>query len=58
MNITSVIIGDNVTSIGGGAFQNCRDITYTNFGSNVTTIGSYAFAFCRGLSTIDISNLH
>lgn len=56
INITSVIIGDNVTSIGGSAFHNCRNMTYTNFGGSVTTIGSNAFALCRALSSIDIPN--
>lgn len=56
MNITSVIIGNNVTSIGGSAFHNCRNMTYTNFGGSVTTIGSNAFALCRSLSSIDIPN--
>ena len=56
INITSVIIGDNVTSIGGSAFYNCRNMIYTNFGGSVTTIGSNAFALCRSLSSIDIPN--
>ena len=48
MNITSVIIGDNVTSIGGGAFfYICNNIKEMHIGNPIppTLGGNYVFTF-------------
>jgi len=51
-NITSIILGDGVTSIAGasnmndGAFNNCSSLASVTIGNSVTSIGSNAFSFC------------
>ena len=52
-DITSVVIGDKVTSIGNYAFYMCSNITNVDMGS-VTSIGQYAFQRCTSLSSITI----
>ena len=48
-NITSVTIGNSVTSIGNNAFYNCSSLTNITFaeGSNVTSLSSSAFSGCN-----------
>ena len=54
--ITSVTIGDNVTSIGEYAFYNCSNITTVTVGENslLTSIADYAFYGCSSLTSIVI----
>ena len=54
--LTSVTIGNSVTSIGNYAFQNCSDLKSVTIGNNVTSIGRYAFNGCSGLTSIEIPN--
>lgn len=42
-NMTSVIIGTNVASIGTGAFALCQNLNSVTMGTNVATIGASAF---------------
>ena len=60
--VTSIKIPSNVesngqtytvTSIGDGAFVNCR-ITSVDIPDSVTSIGNYAFSECRSLTSVDI----
>jgi len=51
-DITSVIIGENVTSIGKNAFESCSDLTNIIILGSVTKIGSRAFV---GTGLTDIS---
>ena len=51
--ITSVTIGDSVTTIGEYAFYDCYDLTSVTIGDSVTTIGEYAFYNC-GLTSVTI----
>ncbi len=44
--LVEVKIGDNVTSIGGNAFDGCRHLGQIEFGNSVTTIGDHAFRNC------------
>ena len=53
-NITSVIIPESVTAIGGFAFSSCSNLTSVVIGENVTTIGSYAFYYCSNLTNVII----
>ena len=55
-NVTSVQIGDCVTSIGNNAFSLCTDLTSVDIGSGVTSIGYSAFMTCSGLTSIIIPN--
>ena len=50
--LTSVTIGDNVTSIGGSAFRNCYNLTSVTIGKNVTSINSWAFLNCNNLTSV------
>ena len=54
--LTSVEIGDSVTSIGGSAFAYCRGLTSVEIGNNVTSIGGSAFAGCSSLTSVEIPN--
>ena len=54
--LTSVTIGNSVTSIGRDAFLKCSGLTSVTIGTGVTSIGSYAFLNCAGLTSITIPN--
>lgn len=53
-SIQSVIIGSDVTSIGGSAFYNCYKLTVVNVPDSVTSIGYGAFAGCSSLTDVNI----
>ena len=50
--LTSVTIGNSVTSIGNNAFTFCTGLTSVTIGNSVTSIGSNAFYDCRGLTSV------
>ena len=52
--LTSVTIGNSVTSIGGSAFEDCSGLTSVTIGNNVTSIGKCAFDGCSSLTSITI----
>ena len=54
-DITSVEIGDYVTSIGNGAFRNCG-LTKVTLGDYVISIGDKAFEGCSGLTSVTIGS--
>ena len=54
--IKTVVIGDNVTSIGGAAFRNCSRLTSVTIPNSVTSIGDDAFAYCSRLTSVTIPN--
>jgi BspA type Leucine rich repeat region (6 copies) len=53
--LTTVSIGNNVTSIGQGAFY-ASAITSVVIPDSATTIGDYAFAYCGSLSSVTIGS--
>ena len=55
-NITSVILGDKVTTIEATAFLSCDELTSVIIGNGVTSIGGSAFKNCYRLSSITIGN--
>ncbi len=55
-NITSVTIGNGVTSIGNYAFGNCTYLVSLSIGNNVNNIGERAFYECTSLTSITIPN--
>ena len=54
--LTSVSMGNGVTSIGGSAFYNCTGLTSVTIPDSVTKIGSSAFRGCSGLTSVTIPN--
>ena len=52
----SITIPNSVTSIGDGAFSNCRSLTSITIPSGVTSISSAAFYDCSNLTSITIPN--
>ena len=55
-SLTSVTIGNSVTSIEWNAFSNCTSLTSVTIGNSVTSIGSSAFKGCTSLTSITIPN--
>ena len=53
-SISSVVIGDNVTTIGKRAFYDCHVLKSVTIGKGVTTIGELAFYECSTLPSITI----
>ena len=51
-NLASVVVGDNVNSIGRQAFQNCPSLSYVILGKNVHWIGASSFVGCNNLKDI------
>ncbi len=51
---TTIVIPDNVKTIGNSAFLSCSTITSLTIGSGVETIGSSAFQSCSGITTLTI----
>ena len=54
--VKSYTIGDSVTFIRGGAFENCKGLTSITIGNSVTSIGNNAFYYCTGLTSVTIPN--
>ena len=54
--LTSVTIGNSVTSIGASAFKNCSGLTSVTIPNSVTSIGRDAFEYCSGLTSVTIGN--
>ena len=52
--ITSVSLGNNVTSLGNNTFYGCNAITTVNIPNTVTSIGSQAFYQCSALTSVNI----
>ncbi|MBR5030706.1 MAG: leucine-rich repeat protein [Muribaculaceae bacterium] len=50
--LTSVVIGDNIETIGEQAFQGCTGLTSVTIGSGVTNIEAKAFNYCNALATV------
>ena len=54
MYLTTVNIGNGVTTIGNNAFAYCYMLNEVTLGNNVTTIGDGAFSNCRSLTEITL----
>ena len=55
-DLTRVIIGNGVTTIGEAAFRSCSHLTSVNIPNSVTTIGGWAFSICSSLISVTIPN--
>ena len=54
VTLESIVIGDNVTSIGSSAFSGCSSLASVEIPNSVTTIGSSAFSACGALANVVI----
>ena len=54
-NLTEIIIGDGVTSIGDYAFAYCTSVKELVVPESVTRVGSCAFGGCQSLESITVS---
>lgn len=52
--LTSITIGNGVTSIGDATFYNCSGLTSITIPDSVTRIGNSAFLGCSGLTSVTI----
>ena len=55
--VLSIKIGNSITSIGKGAFQDCTALQRIEIGDGLKTAGEYAFAGCTGLKGVYITDL-
>jgi hypothetical protein len=53
-NLTTLILGDSVKSIGTAAFSNLTNLTTLILGNNVKSIGESAFNGCTKLTTLTV----
>jgi uncharacterized repeat protein (TIGR02543 family) len=53
-NLTSVTIGNDITTIGNYAFIGCQQLSSLTIGSGVTTIGTNAIDHCDGLTEVTL----
>lgn len=55
-HVTSVVLSDSVTEVGGGAFYNCQDLKKITWGNKISKINDCAFAGCLSLKSIELPN--
>lgn len=55
-NLTTVELGNGVTSVGDNAFSKCTALTSVNIGDGVTSIGKNAFNGCTALTNANIGS--
>jgi hypothetical protein len=53
-SITSLIISNNLKTIGSRAFTQCSSLTNVIVGTNLVNIGTNAFGLCGGLASITV----
>ena len=54
--INNLVIPDNVTTIGEGAFCYCSYLTSVTLPNSVSSIGANAFQYCSSLASVSIPN--
>ena len=55
-NITTLVLGEKMTQIGAGMFEDCSGLTSVTIPDGVTRIGDCAFQYCSGLASVTIGN--
>ncbi|MBQ6844949.1 MAG: leucine-rich repeat protein, partial [Agathobacter sp.] len=53
-NVTKVIVGNEITSIGKRAFYSCKKLERIKLPMNLKSIGEYAFSYCENMIEINI----
>lgn len=56
VNIDSIILGNNVNTVGDNAFKECRTIISIVLSDSIDSIGAYAFNGCYSLYSIILPN--
>ena len=56
IQVKEYVLGEDVTSIGDGAFCYCTNLTSVHMTDNVTSIGKQAFSYCNELTSINMSD--
>ena len=56
-NLTRVIIGDSVSTIGPRLFEKCISLNYVKLGKCLTGIGGCAFEDCTNLSNVEVFSI-
>lgn len=51
-NLTSVTLGNSLTTIGNSVFGSCMGLTSVDFPESITEIGDGAFSWCMGLTSL------
>lgn len=54
-NVTEIVLGDNIRTIGASAFYNCLSLTTVTMTDSVTSLGVSAFQGCRALTKVTLS---
>lgn len=55
-NLTTLILGTNMTKIGNYMFRGCSGLESVTIPDNITSIGSYAFYECGKLASVETGN--
>ena len=55
--ITTVVVGEGITSVSYASFKNCYNITSVTLPDSLEEIGGYAFNGCFRLETINLKNV-
>lgn len=53
-SITTLVIGEGVTSVGDYAFRRCSSLTSATFPSTLTSIGECAFEMCKSMANVTL----
>ena len=54
LNYNTLILSDNVTYIGRGAFANCPNLKNITLGNNITSLSEHAFYECTSIESITL----
>ena len=54
MAMTSAVVGDCITTIGGSAFYACGNLESIDIPDSIISIGQSAFWYCSGLTSVEI----
>jgi len=55
-SIETIVLEEGVTTVGGGTFQSCENLTAVILPESVTAIGDYAFNCCLNLTDIEFTD--
>ena len=53
-DITNIVLGEGMTSIGFSAFYGCNSLTSVDIPASVTSLEGMTFAYCASLATVNV----